>query len=95
MLKLHDLNPDGVRIIVDWDSIKTGMSVFILCVNTEKAVKQLAGRKGAENMARRKISAQEKAIKQIKNIVQSKRWKVETRVVIEDGKLGVRIWRVL
>jgi|TARA_R100001129_G_C5127668_1_gene192128 phosphoribosylamine-glycine ligase len=71
MLKLHDLNPDGVRIIVDWDSIKTGMSVFILCVNTEKAVKQ------------------------IKNIVQSKRWKVETRVVIEDGKLGVRIWRVL
>lgn len=71
MLKLHDLNPDGVRIIVDWDSMKTGMSVFILCVNTEKAVKQ------------------------IKNIVQSKRWKVETRVVIEDGKLGVRIWRVL
>jgi|TARA_R100001015_G_C4503855_1_gene77568 ethanolamine ammonia-lyase small subunit len=71
MLKLHDLNPDGVRIIVDWDSIKTGMSVFILCVNTEKAIKQ------------------------IKNIVQSKRWKVETRVVIEDGKLGVRIWRVL
>jgi hypothetical protein len=60
-----------VRIIVDWDSIKTGMSVFILCVNTEKAIKQ------------------------IKNIVQSKRWKVETRVVIEDGKLGVRIWRVL
>ena len=71
MLKLHDLNPDGVRIIVDWDSMKTGMSVFILCVNTEKAVKQ------------------------IKNIVQNKRWKVETRVVIEDGKLGVRIWRVL
>ena len=71
MLKLHDLNPDGVRIIVDWDSMKTGMSVFILCVNTEKAVKQ------------------------IKNIVQSKKWKVETRVVIEDGKLGVRIWRVL
>ena len=71
MLKLHDLNPDGVRIIVDWDSIKTGMSVFILCVNTEKAVKQ------------------------IKNIVQSKKWKVETRVVIENGKLGVRIWRVL
>ena len=71
MLKLHDLNPDGVRIIVDWDSIKTGMSVFILCVNTEKAIKQ------------------------IKNIVQSKRWKVETRFVIEGGKLGVRIWRVL
>tara|TARA_X000001388_G_scaffold76027_3_gene72238 strand:- start:792 stop:1007 length:216 start_codon:yes stop_codon:yes gene_type:complete len=71
MLKLHDLNPDGVRIIVDWDSMKTGMSVFILCVNTEKAVKQ------------------------IKNIMQSKKWKVETRVVIEDGKLGVRIWRVL
>ena len=71
MLKLHDLNPDGVRIIVDWDSMKTGMSVFILCVNTEKAVKQ------------------------IKNIMQSKKWKVETRVVIEVGKLGVRIWRVL
>jgi lipid-binding SYLF domain-containing protein len=49
----------------------TSSSVFILCINTQEAVKQ------------------------IKNIAKSKDWTLETHVRIENGKLGVRIWRVL
>ena len=30
-----------------------------------------------------------------KNIAKSKDWTLETHVRIENGKLGVRIWRVL
>ena len=45
-------------------------SVFILCINSAAAVKQ------------------------IKDIAKRKNWKVETRVVIEDDKLGVRVWRI-
>ena len=41
ILKSDDLNPDGVRIVVNWDSMVTGSSVFILCVNGQEAVKQI------------------------------------------------------
>jgi hypothetical protein len=71
ILKSGDLSPDGVRIVVDWDNMVTSSSVFILCINTQEAVKQ------------------------IKNIAKSKDWTLETHVRIENGKLGVRIWRVL
>jgi len=40
VLKKSDLNPDGIRIIVKWDEMVAGASVFIPCVNTEKAMKQ-------------------------------------------------------
>ena len=33
-------------------------------------------------------------IEQLKTIAKRKKWKVDTRVVIEDGKLGVRMWRI-
>ena len=49
ILKIDDLNPDGVRIIVNWDSMVTSSSVFILCINTAKCVEQvdkIAKRKG-------------------------------------------------
>ena len=49
ILKIDDLNPDGVRIIVNWDSMVTSSSVFILCINTEKCIGQVdkvAKRKG-------------------------------------------------
>ena len=49
VLKISDLSPDGVRIIVNWDSMVTSSSVFILCINTEKCVAQvdkIAKRKG-------------------------------------------------
>ena len=35
ILKSDDLNPDGVRIIVNWDSM------FILCINHQEAIKQI------------------------------------------------------
>ena len=40
VLKISDLNPDGVRIIVAWDELVVGASVFIPCINTEEAMKQ-------------------------------------------------------
>ena len=40
-LRLDDLDPDGVQIIVKWDKMVVGASVFIPCINTEKAKKQL------------------------------------------------------
>ena len=42
VLKIDDLNPDGVRIIVGWDSFVAGASVFIPCINTEEAMRQAA-----------------------------------------------------
>ena len=40
-LRLDDLDPDGVKIIVKWDKMVVGASVFIPCINTEKAKKHL------------------------------------------------------
>ena len=41
ILKKYDLNPDGVRIIVKWDAMVAGSSVFILSVNTQEALSQI------------------------------------------------------
>ena len=41
ILKKYDLNPDGVRIIVNWDGMVAGSSVFILSVNTQEALSQI------------------------------------------------------
>jgi len=41
VLKKYDLNPDGVRIVVNWDSMVTGSSVFILSVNVQEALNQI------------------------------------------------------
>ena len=41
VLKAADLNPDGVRIVVDWDNMVTSSSVFILCVDVREAVRQI------------------------------------------------------
>ena len=41
ILRTDDLNPDGVRIIVNWDDMVTSSSVFILCINVTLAVKQV------------------------------------------------------
>ena len=69
VLKIDDLNPDGVGISVNWDAMEVGYSVFVPCVNTEKAKEQA------------------------KNVAKMKYWQKETRVLEEDGKLGLRIWR--
>ena len=70
VLKVYDLNPDGIHIKVNWKRMLISYSVFILCINTQAAVEQL------------------------KNIAKQKKWEFETRVVIEDDKLGVRAWRI-
>ena len=70
VLKQDDLNPDGIKIVVNWEHMLISYSVFILWSNSAAAIKQ------------------------IKDIAKRKNWKVETRVVIEDDKLGVRVWRV-
>jgi hypothetical protein len=71
MLKIYDIDPDGLRVIINWDSMRVGMSVFIPCVNTDKALRQL------------------------KNVLALKEWQYETRIVIEDSMLGVRVWRTM
>ena len=40
-MRTYDLCPDGVRIIVNWDRMTTGSSVFILCINTQAALHSL------------------------------------------------------
>ncbi len=35
--KVDDLNPDGIKVIVAWERMSVGASVFIPCVNTLQA----------------------------------------------------------
>ena len=69
ILRTYDLNPDGVRVVVNWEKMVVNASIFIPCVNTEEALSQ------------------------IKRITVEKGWGVETKVLIEDEKLGLRAWR--
>jgi hypothetical protein len=41
VMKLDDLNPDGLRITVNWDGMDVGSSFFVPCVNTDMGAKQL------------------------------------------------------
>ena len=36
-LKIDDLDPDKIKVTVSWEDMVIGASVFIPCVNTEKA----------------------------------------------------------
>ena len=48
VLKVDDLNPDGLRITINWGVMDVKSSIFIPCINTEKAkdqLKKLAKRK--------------------------------------------------
>ena len=40
--KTDDLHPDGVRIVVSWAEMPVGASMFVPCINTEEAKKQVA-----------------------------------------------------
>lgn len=40
-LKTYDLNPDGVRIVVDWGAMVVGSSIFVPCIATDKALQQI------------------------------------------------------
>lgn len=41
MLKTDDLDPDGVRIVVNWENMIVNASIFIPCINIEKAKNQI------------------------------------------------------
>ena len=41
MLKTDDLDPDGVRIVVNWENKVVNASIFIPCINVEKAKNQI------------------------------------------------------
>lgn len=65
------LDPDGVRIEVDWKKFQPNTSVFIPAVNLSKLIRQFY------------------------SITNRNRWLVHHTEWIENGKLGVRFWRVL
>ena len=68
---LYDLDPDGIRIIVNWDGMSVGASVFVPCINTYKAKEQVS------------------------KITKARRWQVTIKIAIENGKLGIRLWRTI
>ena len=40
--RTDDLQPDGIRIVVDWEQMVVGASIFVPCINTEEVKKQVA-----------------------------------------------------
>lgn len=40
-LRTYDIAPDGVRVVIDWNKFVVGSSMFIPCVNTTAAVRQI------------------------------------------------------
>lgn len=60
MLKLDDIAPDGIRIVVRWDKMDVGASVFIPCINARKAREQvnvIFKRKGWKYIAKTTIES--------------------------------------
>jgi len=52
VIKHDDLNPDGVRVVVNWEAMVIGASVFVPCINTalaNKELKRIVGSKGWES----------------------------------------------
>jgi hypothetical protein len=41
VLREDDIGPDGVVIVVDWDMMKVGHSIFIPCINVKLCLKQV------------------------------------------------------
>ena len=41
IVRTYDLIPDGVKIVVAWENMGVGTSIFVPCINTEKGKKQL------------------------------------------------------
>ena len=40
-LKIDDINPDTIKIIIQWDDMVVGASVFVPCVDNVRAKEQL------------------------------------------------------
>jgi len=71
VLMVDDISPDGIKIVTNWDAMHVGASVFIPCINTQKAKEQVA------------------------RLFKRKKWQVKAKIAIENGKLGIRIWRTI
>lgn len=41
VIRLNDLYPDKVRVVVDWDAWEVGMSAFLPCIHTKRLRSQL------------------------------------------------------
>lgn len=41
VLREDDIGPDGVVMVVDWDMMKVGNSIFIPCINVKLGLKQV------------------------------------------------------
>lgn len=41
VLKIDDLHPDGVHVVVDWGALNVGSSFFIPCIDTTAARRQI------------------------------------------------------
>jgi len=39
-IRVDDLYPDGIRISISWDTWEVGMSTFVPCIATKRAIKQ-------------------------------------------------------
>lgn len=66
----HDLDPDGVRVVVNWVKFLPNTSVFVPCINTDNAKQQL------------------------KQVCDDLGYETTIKIVVDNGKLGVRVWRV-
>ena len=44
--KSTDISPDGVRIVIDWGKFVVGTSVFVPCVNTKQAMRDIVAASG-------------------------------------------------
>lgn len=70
-IRLTDLAPDGVLILVDWDNFVVGSSVFIPAINTTELIAQFY------------------------EVSDTYKWYIEHRFRIENGKQGIRFWRLV
>ena len=41
VVRTFDLCPDGIRIVVPWDAITVGASVFVPCLDAPKAIDEI------------------------------------------------------
>jgi len=65
------VSPDGLDILLSWNELVVGGSMFVPCIDSTQAKSQL--KRAAADFG----------------------YSIESRVVVENGKLGVRFWRTM
>lgn len=41
VIRLDDLHPDGVRVVVDWPRFQPGSSIFVPCLGLDTCIQQV------------------------------------------------------